>query len=63
MQMISVDVLYASRPADGDVLVLSGFEAAPPSGWTLVATERGPADALDPSAPRPPVETVYQFGG
>jgi len=63
MQVISTGVLYASRPADGDVLVLSDFDAPPPSGWRLVAAEQGPKNALDASAPRPPDETVYQFNG
>jgi hypothetical protein len=64
MEMVSVDDLYAEgHPADGDVLVLSAFDAPPPSGWALVAQERGPANALDPSAPRQVVETVYRFDG
>jgi hypothetical protein len=52
-----------SHPAVGDTLVLSEFDLAPPSGWTLVATERGPANPLDPSAPRPILERVYRFDG
>jgi hypothetical protein len=47
----------------GDTLVLAAFDAAPPSGWALVATERAPANLIDPSAPRPVLESVYRFGG
>ena len=66
MQLVSVAQVYGSHPADGDVLVLSEYDIAsqpPPSGWTLVAEERGPANALDPSAPQAVVEAVYRFGG
>ena len=66
MQVIPVATLYTGHPAAGDVLVLSAYDivdAPPPSGWKLVAQERGPANALDASAPRPVVEAVYRFGG
>jgi hypothetical protein len=65
MEVVPVEAVYASQPAVGDVLVLNAFggDPLPPSGWTLVASERGPANALDPSAPRPVLETVYRFGG
>ena len=66
MQVIPVEALYAGHPSAGDVLVLSAYDivdAPPPSAWTLVAQERGPANALDASASRPVVEAVYRFGG
>jgi hypothetical protein len=66
MQVIAVQALYAGHPAAGDVLVLSAYDivdAPPPAAWTLVAQERGPANALDASASRPVVEAVYRFGG
>jgi len=63
LQVISPDALYTGHPASGDVLVLSAFDLSPPSGWKLLAGERGPANALDPSAPRPVLESVYRFGG
>ncbi len=63
MEVVAPDFVYASRPTTGDVLVLSQFDAAPPSGWMLVAGERGPANLLDASAPRPVIESVYRFGG
>ena len=66
MQLVSVEQVYGGHPADGDVLVLSEYDIAfqpPPSGWTLVTEERGPANALDPSAPRRPWIAVYRFGG
>ncbi|HVC42932.1 MAG TPA: hypothetical protein VND54_13215 [Candidatus Saccharimonadales bacterium] len=63
MEVVSPDFVAASHPAPGDVLVLSQFDPAPPSGWTLVASERGPANLLDASAPRPVIESVYRFGG
>jgi hypothetical protein len=63
MEVVAPDFAYASHPSAGDVLVLSPFDPAPPSGWTLVAAERGPANPLDGSAPRPVLESVYRFGG
>jgi hypothetical protein len=63
MQETSPAAVYADHPGAGDVLVLSQFDPAPPSGWILIAAERGPANALDSSAPRPVLETVYRFGG
>jgi len=63
MKVVPVASLYANPPAVGDTLVLAAFDAAPPSGWTLVATERAPANLIDPSAPRPVLESVYRFGG
>ncbi len=47
----------------GDLLVLASFDPLPPSGWSLVATERAPANTLDPSAPRPILVSVYRMGG
>ena len=63
MQVVPVEAVYASRPVDGDVIVVSPSDPAPPSGWTLVAGERGPATLLDPSAPRPVIESVFRYGG
>ena len=63
MEVVPVETVYASQPAVGDMLVLSPYDPLPPSGWTLVASERGPANVLDPSAPRSVLETVYRFGG
>ena len=63
MQVISVAVIGSEHPAAGDVLVLSEYDPAPPSGWTLAAVERGPANLVDASAPRPVIESVYRFGG
>jgi hypothetical protein len=64
MEMVAPEALYASPPVDGSMLVLSpAFDGAPPSGWTLVASERGPANPLDGSAPRPILETVYRYDG
>ena len=63
MEVVAPGFVYASRPTTGDVLVLSEFDAAPPSGWALVAGERGPVNLLDASAPRPVIESVYRFGG
>ena len=67
MQEISVGALYAAHPAAGDVLVLSAYDVViqppPPAAWTLVAQERGPANAIDPSASRPVLEAVYRFNG
>ena len=63
MQLLPAEQVYAGHPAVGDVLVLSQFDPPPPSGWTLVAGERGPANLLDASAPRPVIESVYRFGG
>ncbi|MGA8523980.1 MAG: hypothetical protein WB807_13080, partial [Candidatus Dormiibacterota bacterium] len=63
MEVVAPDFAYASHPSAGDVLVLSPFDQAPPSGWELVAAERGPANLLDGSAPRPVLESVYRFGG
>ncbi|MFI5284766.1 MAG: hypothetical protein ACHQ4F_00450 [Candidatus Dormibacteria bacterium] len=63
MQEISAAAVFASHPALGDVIVLTQGDPIPPDGWTLVAAERGPENALDASAPRPVLETVYRFGG
>jgi hypothetical protein len=63
MQVVPVEAVYASRPVDGDVIVVSPSDPGPPSGWTLVASERGPANLLDPSAPRPVIESVFRYGG
>jgi hypothetical protein len=63
LEVLPVDAVAASHPAPGDTLVLSEFDLAPPTGWTLVASERGPANPLDPSALRPVLETVYRFDG
>lgn len=66
MQVIPVETLYAGHPAPGDVLVLSAYDivaAPPPAGWTMVAQERGPANALDASVSRQVVEAVYRFNG
>jgi hypothetical protein len=63
MQVVPAEQVYAGHPAVGDTLVLSQFDPPPPSGWTLVASERGPANLLDASAPRPVIESVYRFGG
>ena len=63
MEVVAPDFAYGSHPTTGDVLVLSQFDPAPPSGWALVAGERGPANLLDGSAPRPLIESVYRFGG
>jgi hypothetical protein len=64
MEVVPVEAVYTSQPAVGDVLVLNpSSDPLPPNGWTLVASERGPADQLDSSAPRPVLETVYRFGG
>jgi hypothetical protein len=67
MQVIAPDVVERQASA-GDVLVLSQFDlsqtdSVPPSGWTLIAVERAPANVLDPSAPRPIIEAVYRFDG
>ncbi len=50
------------QASPGDVLVLAQSDTAPP-GWVLVATERGPANPLDSSSPRPALETVYRLQG
>ena len=66
MQVIPVTTLYAGHPAAGDVLVLSAYDIVdqpPPAAWTLVAQERGPANALDASASQPVLEAVYRFDG
>jgi hypothetical protein len=63
MQEISAAAVFAGQPATGDVIVLAQGDPIPPNGWTLVAAERGPANALDASAPRQVLETVYRFGG
>jgi hypothetical protein len=64
MEVVPVEAVYASRPEVGDVLVLNALsDSPPPSGWTLVGSERGPANPLDASAPRPVLETVYRFDG
>jgi hypothetical protein len=63
MEVVPVEAVYASRPVDGDVIVVSPSDPAPPSGWTLVAGERGPANLLDPSAPRPVIESVFRYDG
>jgi hypothetical protein len=63
MEVVPVEAVYASQPAVGDMLVLNPSDPLPPSGWTLVASERAPANLLDASAPRPVLETVYRFGG
>ena len=47
MEVVPVEAVYASQPAVGDTLVLNafGYDPLPPSGWTLVASERAPANA------------------
>jgi hypothetical protein len=52
-----------SQASPGDMLVLADSDATPASDWLLVATERGPANPLDSSAPRPALETVYRLEG
>jgi hypothetical protein len=61
MQVVPPD-LAESEAAAGDVLVLAATDLAPPGVWTLVATERGPANPLDEATPRPALETVYRKG-
>jgi len=63
MEVLPVESVYSSQAAVGDMLVLSPYDPLPPSGWALVASERAPANVLDPSAPRAVLETVYRFGG
>jgi hypothetical protein len=56
--------LIEAQPSPGDILVLNvGIDPAPPTGWTLVATERSPANPVDPSASRPALISVYRFDG
>jgi hypothetical protein len=53
-----------SAASPGDMLVLAtGIDPPPPSGWVLVATERSPANLVDASAARPVLISVYRFGG
>jgi len=61
MQIIAPD-LAGQEASPGDILVLAGADPAPPSGWTLVAAERSPANPLDESALRPVLEAVYRLG-
>jgi hypothetical protein len=62
MQVIAPSVAEDAA-SSGDLLVLATSDPAPPGSWVLIATERGPADPLNASAPRPPLETVYRFTG
>jgi hypothetical protein len=61
MQVVPPD-LAESEAAAGDMLVLAATDLAPPGVWTLVATERGPANPLDAATSRPALETVYRKG-
>ena len=60
---VATPQIAEQRAATGDLLVLASFDPTPPSGWSLVATERAPASAADPSAPRPILIRVYRLGG
>ena len=56
--------LVEPNASAGDMLVLNdGVDPAPPAGWTLVATERSPANLADQSAARADLISVYRFGG
>jgi hypothetical protein len=61
MQVIAPNLAESDASA-GDLLVLAATDPAPPGVWTLIATERGPANPLDAAAPRPALETVYREG-
>jgi hypothetical protein len=52
-----------TNAVSGDMLVLTQYDPAPPTGWALVATERSPSDPVDSSVPRPVLISVYRFGG
>lgn len=62
LQVVSPEIAEA-QPSPGDMLVLNdGIDPQPPSGWTLVAAERSPANPVDASAPRPALISVYRYG-
>ncbi len=46
MQVATPEIAERQASA-GDLLVLASFDPAPPGGWSLVATERAPANGLD----------------
>jgi hypothetical protein len=61
---VTAPQLVEPTASPGDVLVLNdGIDPAPPAGWTLVATERSPANPVDPSTARPALISVYRFDG
>jgi hypothetical protein len=60
MQVIAPG-LAESQATVGDMLVLAAADPTPPGEWTLVASERAPADPLDSAASRPVLETVYRL--
>jgi hypothetical protein len=63
LQVESPEIAEA-QPSPGDMLVLNdAVDPPPPSGWTLVATERSPANLVDAATPRPALISVYRFSG
>jgi hypothetical protein len=60
MQVIAPG-LAESQATVGAMLVLAATDPAPPGDWTLVASERAPANPLDAAASRPVLETVYRL--
>jgi hypothetical protein len=62
LQVVPPGSVEASA-ASGDMLVLTQYDALPPSGWVRVDTERPPPNLIDTSTPNPALVSVYRFGG
>jgi hypothetical protein len=60
---VTASQVAEQNPSAGDILVLSPYDASPPSGWVQVAAETAPANPLDPHQPRPVLASVWRFNG